>query len=313
MRIVFFGTSQFAANLLQCLLQHQLDVVAVVTRPDKPQGRSLKIGPPPVKELLEKSYPDIPLFQPVKASTPEFAAHLQALDPDVFIVAAYGEIIKTLLLEMPRLGALNVHGSVLPKYRGAAPIQRCLMHGDAMSGITIMKMVLEMDAGDILEIVKVPLSPDMTFGELEQKLSEISGPALLKVLDQLLKGNLHPVPQDRSQATFAPKITPFETEIKWNRPALEIHNLIRGLSPQPGAWCWVEVGSDKKRLKIKRSHVDSSAHGYPGENLTFTDREWIVGCEEGGLRLLEIQLEGKKSLPILEFLRGHREPLKILT
>lgn len=187
------------------------------------------------------------------------------------------------------------------------------MHGDTVSGITIMKMVLEMDAGDMLETVKVPLSPDMTFGELEKKLSEVSCPALLKVLDQLLKGSLHPIPQDPAHATFAPKITPFETEIKWDRPALDVHNLVRGLSPQPGAWCWVQVGSDKKRLKIKRSQLAPGRHGYPGENIQFTDQEWTVACQDQGLSLLEIQLEGKKSLPVKEFLRGHREPLKILS
>lgn len=121
MKIVFFGTSEFAANLLDCLLKHRLDVVAVVTRPDKPQGRSLKVSPPPVKELAAASYPHLPVFQPIKASTPEFAAHLKTLDPDVFVVAAYGEIIKRVLLDMPRLGSINVHGSLLPKYRGAAP------------------------------------------------------------------------------------------------------------------------------------------------------------------------------------------------
>ena len=311
MNIVFFGTSQFAATLLECLLKHKLNIVAVVTRIDKPQGRSLKVGSPPVKELMQKSYPDIPVLQPLKASTPEFADHLKKYNADLFIVAAYGEILKSLILDIPFLGAINVHGSLLPKYRGAAPIQRCLINGDQETGVTIMKMVLAMDAGDMLEKSTVSLTSSTTFGELEQKLSEIACPALMKVIGQIKAGTVHPVPQDPSEVTFAAKITPAETEIKWNRSATDIHNLIRGISPQPGAWCWVEIGADKKRLKIKRSEV-VEGQGCFGENLVFSDKEWIVACGTGALKLLEVQLEGKKSLPISDFLRGFHEPCKIL-
>ena len=313
MNIIFFGTSPFAANLLDCLLKHKLNIIAVVTRTDKPQGRSLKVSAPPVKELLLRSYPDLPLLQPFKASTPEFADHLKKLNPDLFIVAAYGEILKSFLLDMPFMGAINVHGSLLPKYRGAAPIQRCLMNGDPKTGITIMKMVLEMDAGDMLEKAEISLSSGTTFGDLEQKLSQIACPALIRVIEQIKNGTAHPVPQNPLEVTFAPKISSQETEIKWNRPAIEIHNLIRALSPQPGAWCWVEVGGEKKRLKIKRSEVATDLpSGYWGENVVFTDKEWIIACHPGALRLLEVQLEGKKSLPIGEFLRGFHEPCKIL-
>jgi methionyl-tRNA formyltransferase len=311
MNIIFFGTSPFAANLLDCLLKHKLNIIGVVTRTDKPQGRSLKVSAPPVKELVLQSYPDLPILQPLKASTAEFADHLKKLNPDLFIVAAYGEILKSFILDIPFLGAINVHGSLLPKYRGAAPIQRCLMNGDQETGVTIMKMVLEMDAGDMLEKVRIPLSPSTTFGELEETLSKIACPALIKVLQQIKEGTLHPIPQNPSEATFAPKITPQETEIKWNRPASKIHNLIRAISPSPGAWCWVQVGADKKRLKIKRSEVVIN-EGYFGENLVFSDKEWIVACNSGALKLLEVQLEGKRSLPIEEFLRGLHQPCKIL-
>ena len=157
MNIIFFGTSNFASTLLDCLLKHQLNIVAVVTRTDKPQGRSLRVSSPPVKELIQKNYPDLPLLQPLKASTPEFADLLKKYNPDLFIVAAYGEILKSFILDIPFMGAINVHGSLLPKYRGAAPIQRSLMNGDPETGVTIMKMVLEMDAGDMLE--KAAVSP----------------------------------------------------------------------------------------------------------------------------------------------------------
>jgi methionyl-tRNA formyltransferase len=312
MNIVFFGTSNFASTLLDCLLKHNLNIVAVVTRTDKPQGRSLKVSSPPVKELVLKSYPDLPILQPLKASTPEFAELVKRYNPDLFIVAAYGEILKSLILDIPFLGAINVHGSLLPKYRGAAPIQRCLMNGDPETGVTIIKMVLEMDAGDMLEKAAVQLSSTTTFGVLEEMLSKVACPALIKVIGQIKEGTVHAVPQDPLQVTFAPKISSAETEIKWNRPAKETHNLIRGISPHPGAWCWVQIGADKKRLKIKRSEVIEST-GYFGENLVFSDKEWIVACGTGALKLLEVQLEGKKSLPISEFLRGFHEPCKILT
>ncbi len=312
MNIIFFGTSNFASTLLDCLLKHKLNIVAVVTRIDKPKGRSLKVSSPPVKELVQKNYPDLPVLQPLKASTPEFAEHLKKLNPDLFIVADYGEILKSLILDMPFMGAINVHGSMLPKYRGAAPIQRSLINGDLKTSVSIIKMVLALDAGDVLAHEEIDLPPTMTFGELAQKMSLLACPLLIKVIGQIKEGTVHPVPQDPSQVTFAQKISSAETEIKWNRSANDIHNLIRGISPQPGAWCWVVIGADKKRLKIKRSEV-TEGQGYFGENTVFSDKEWIVACGTGALKLLEVQLEGKKSLPIGEFLRGFHEPCKILT
>ena len=186
------------------------------------------------------------------------------------------------------------------------------MNGDPETGITIIKMVLEMDAGAMLAKEKLNLSSDVTFGELEQKLPQMACPTLIHVVRQIESGTTQPIQQDPNEVTFAPKITPAETEIKWNHPATVIHNQIRSISPQPGAWCWVEIGGAKKRLKIKRSEVVTDLKGYFGENLVFSDQEWIVACEKGALKLLEVQLEGKKSLPISEFLRGFHEPCKII-
>jgi methionyl-tRNA formyltransferase len=309
--IVFFGTSVFAAKILAALLHHKANVVAIVTRTDKPQGRSLKIGPPPVKELALAAAPHVHLLQPIKSSTPEFAAHLQTFDPDLFIVAAYGEILKQFILDIPTLGAINVHASLLPKYRGAAPIQRCLMHGDAETGITLMKMVLEMDAGDIVATAKIPLTIDTTFGELEDQLADLSCPVLFDALKKLHQGTLHSTPQNHALATYAPKLASHETEINWDRPAFDVHNQIRALAPFPGAWCYVETAGQKKKLKIKQSRLLQDPQGYPGENLLFSDKEWIVGCKTGSIALVEVQLEGKKSLPIAEFLRGQHEPCRI--
>lgn len=294
MKIVFFGTSAFAARIFSYLVHQGANIVAVVTRTDKPRGRSLQLLPPPVKEEALKT--GLPIHQPAKASTLEFAEVLKSYNPDLFIVAAYGEIIKQFILDIPRFPPINVHPSLLPKYRGAAPMQRCLMDGEKETGVTIMQMVLEMDAGDILEVVKILVPETMTWGELDLKLSELAGPALLKVIQDLEKGTVKRTPQDPAKATFAPKITPEETQIDWNRPKEQVHNLIHALSPSPGAWCWVEVGGEKKRMKIKKSLIAKDPDG------------WIVH----GLKLFEVQLEGKKSLTAEEFLRGLNHPIKFL-
>jgi methionyl-tRNA formyltransferase len=302
-KVVFFGTSPFAARIFSFLIEKGLDIVAVVTRPDKPKGRSQELLPPPVKERALQLKPTLPIYQPVKASTPEFASVLKQHDPDLFVVVAYGEIIKTMLLELPKSGCINIHASLLPKYRGAAPIQRVLMAGEKETGVCIMDMVLEMDAGDIYQAVKMDIPETMTFGELDLQLSELAGPALLDVIRGIEKGLAKKTPQNHAKATLAPKLKAEEEKITWSLPAHQIHNLIRALSPTPGAWCWVDLGSQQKRLKIKRSEV-VSGQGNPGESLIFNKHEWVVACGKGALRFLEVQLEGKKTMPIEEFLRG---------
>lgn len=296
MNVVFFGTSSFAAQILNFLVKHAVSVVAVVTRPDKPKGRSLHLLPPPVKEELLSLAPKTPLYQPPKVSTPEFAEILRHFQADFFVVAAYGEILKPLILEIPPLGCINVHASLLPKYRGASPIQRCLMHGDEETGISIMDMVAEMDAGDVYAQVKTPISDTTTFGELNLTLSDLAGPALLQTLEKIKQGTAVKTPQDLSQVTFAPKLKPEEEQIFWNQGALKIHHQIQALSPTPGAWCYITIGDVKKRLKIKKSQVVFSPD----------PKKWIVPCGEGLLELLEVQLEGKKTMTAKEFLCGAR-------
>ena len=304
MNIVFFGTSAFAAKVLRDLIHQGVSITAIVTRPDKPKGRSLNLLPPPVKEEALKSHLNIPIYQPIKASTADFAEVVKTHQPDLFVVVAYGEIIKTILLDIPPQGCINVHASLLPKYRGAAPIQRCLMNGETETGVTIMQMVLEMDAGDMLSVVKTPISPDMTFGELDQKLSEIAVPALVKVIQEIKEGHVRRTPQDHARATFAPKLTAQEEEIQWDRPAKELHNLIRALSPFPGAWCTVQIGPEKKRLKIKLSKIINNLQGLPGHVLKLNKEELVVGCGQDSLQLLQVQLEGKRVMSIKEFLQG---------
>jgi methionyl-tRNA formyltransferase len=308
-RIVFFGTSSFSVTILKHLLDTPHQIIAVVTKPDQPQGRSLKLTPPPVKEWVQDQ---IPLYQPPKASSNEFVALMQSFSPDLFIVAAYGEIMKTPLLDVPRLGPINVHASLLPKWRGAAPIQRCIMAGESETGVTIMKMVLQLDAGAMLDVGKVAIPLEMNHAELEHALALAAKEPLLRVLAQLEKGSLDGIPQDDFQATFAPKITPADAVINWNRSAFELHNQIRALAPDPGAWTMIEIGGQAKKLKIKRSAIVESSVSTP-KQIHLTQKEWIVECGKDHLSLLEVQLEGKKSLPIGDFLRGlHQKPSVML-
>ena len=311
MRIVFFGTPPFSAHILEYLIEKGQHVVAVVTRPDRPQGRSKKLVPSAVKALVEEKYPHMPLFQPEKASTDTFARTLRDFEPDVFVVVAYGEIIKTNLLEIPTKLPINIHASLLPKYRGAAPIQRAIMNGEKESGVTIMEMVLKMDAGDMLEVAKTPIDEDTTFGDLEERLCKLSGPALMKVLEKISLGTLEKTPQNHEEATLAPKISLEDRLIHWTQSAENIHNQVRGLSPFPGAFCFVEVHGETKRLGIKRTKKILDRSGKPGGTLSFDKKEWIVACGQGALSLLEIQLEGKNLLSIEDFLRGISSPPSI--
>ncbi len=231
---------------------------------------------------------------------------MQAHAADLFVVVAYGEILKSHLLEMPRRACINLHASLLPRYRGAAPIQRCLMAGEKETGVTIMHMVKKMDAGDMFERVAVPIGPDMTAGELEQFLCEVGKEALSRVIRSFEKGNPAGVPQEESQATFAPKIEPEDCEIHWSRAAIELHNLVRGVNPHPGAWCDVLAKGEKKRLKVHRTRVVPLEKGTPG---TLLNRDagrgnLLIATGEGALELVEVQLEGKKAMSSEELCRG---------
>lgn len=309
MRIIFFGTPPFAARILEFLIEKGHSVIAVVTRPDKPRGRSQQLLPSAVKALVQEKWPQIPIYQPEKASRDEVACQLKALDPEVFVVVAYGEIIKENLLKAPSKMCLNIHGSLLPKYRGAAPIQRAIMNGEKETGITIIEMVLQMDAGPILEEVKTPIGEEENFGQLQERLCAMSGPALQKVLEKIEFGVIQKKEQDHAKATFAPKITFDDRIINWERSAEEVYNQIRALAPAPGALCNVEIKGQKKWLTITRANKILTSSGKAGQTLSYKKNEWVIGCGKGAISLLQIQLEGKKSLGIEEFMRGN--PLQI--
>jgi methionyl-tRNA formyltransferase len=301
MKIVYFGTPQFAAHVLQYLLDRGISVAAVITKPDKPKGRSGSPQPTPVKLIAIEHH--IPVYQPPLVSVPEFAETLQAFYADLFVVVAYGEIMKQHLLDMPKLGCINLHASLLPKYRGAAPIQHAIINGETETGVTIMHMVKKMDAGDMIQTVKVPIGPDTTYGELEENLCEAGCKALLETIHALEKGTAQRTPQDHEQATLAPKIELENCEIHWEWPAEKIHNLIRGVFPFPGAWCRVQLKGQLLRLKISKSQI-AKGSGPPGQILSYGKEGFIIACGEDALRLLEVQLEGKKSVKAEEFIRG---------
>lgn len=303
MNIIFFGTSAFAATILAYLIEHGIHIVAVVTRPDRPQGRELKALPSAVKQYITTHHPKIPLLQPEKVSTEENATLLKSSHADLFVVVAFGEILKEFILNIPKHGAINVHASLLPKYRGAAPMQRCLMNGDLETGITIIEMTRQMDAGAILAQEKIPVAEEMTLGELDEKLLQIAPKLLLSVIAQINNGSLKRIPQDLSLMTLAPKISAEEEKIDWSQSAQKIHNQIRALSPKPGAWCYVLMNEQQKRLKIFSSQVVSYQSGSSGETFLNT-KEWIVACGQQALRLLEVQLEGKKRMSASDFLKG---------
>ncbi len=310
MRIIYFGTPPFAAETLKHLIENGIEVLAIVTKPDRPRGRSGKPAFSAVKEFATKNFPAIPLYQPDKASTPAFEEELRRYGADLFIVVAYGEIMKQHLLDLPKEGSINLHASLLPKCRGAAPIQFALLDGAKESGVTIIEMVLKMDAGDMLAQEKIPISKEMNCAELEEKLCTLGSETLLRVIRKFSHHYSQKKPQDPKEATYVQKIDPSMAEIDWDQDAETIHNQIRAFSPRPGAWTQVEIGGHFKRLKIFKSKITNES-GSPGSPLSFSKSEWIIACKNGSLSLLEMQLEGKKRLSIAEFAVGFSRAPKL--
>jgi methionyl-tRNA formyltransferase len=306
LKIVFFGTPDFAAQVLQYLIEKKQSIAAIVTQPDRPQGRNLKLTPPAVKQTASLVAPTIPILQPKKASEPEFLQMLSELQADLFVVAAYGQILPQNLLDIPAMGCINIHASLLPKYRGAAPIQRALMNGDPETGVSIQKMVFRLDAGDVIAEGKIPLPIQETHGELQQRLCDLSKLLLLSVLKRYEAGIPPGEPQDESQVTLAPKILPEELQIQWSRSARSLHNLIRGLSPRPGAWCWIGTATGKKKLKILQTSL-SEEIGNPGEILAFEKGRCLISAQNGSLELIQVQPEGKKAMSVRDWMLGCKE------
>lgn len=301
-RYIFFGTPFFAAELLRFLCDQGLPPLALVTQPDRPKGRSLQLTPSPAKEVGEGR--GIPILQPEKASEEPFLEQLRTLKADLFLVVAYGQILSQRLLDIPPLGCVNLHASLLPKYRGAAPIQRCLMAGERETGVVLQKMVRRLDAGAVLKVAKCNVPEEITFGELERQLLELSKPIVAEFLKGCQGNFPAAVEQEESLATYAAKIEAADTEIDWKRGARGVHDQIRALSPRPGAWCWIEVGGERRRMKILKSRVVREGNFSSDRGKIFVSGEGRVSTGEGEVEWLKIQPEGKREMGFSEWVRG---------
>lgn len=299
MRVIFAGTPAFAVRILQGLLANKdLQLIGVITQPDKPQGRKGVLTPSAVKEYALTQGLDV--YQPVKIKNPEFVEVLSGLQPDVMVVAAYGQILSEEILNLPKFGCINVHGSLLPKYRGAAPAQFGILNGEKESGVTIMQMDKGMDTGAMLAKVVVPIPENMTSGELLAALAAAGDGALQKVLTKLGTDEYQPVAQIESEATYAHMIKREMEKLEWDETAAAIHNKIRAFNPEPGAYTLLPNG---KHLKMWQSTL-ADGKGKPGEVLAIEKKSFVVATGEGALRILQVQPEGKKAMPAGDFLNS---------
>lgn len=298
MRIVFWGTPAFALPALRALGDEGHDVLAVVTQPDRPAGRGRELAKSVVK--VEAEAEGIPVLQPEKASDPEFVAKLRELAPDLSVVVAYGQILKPEVLEVPRLGSVNIHGSLLPGLRGAAPVQWAIIRGMETAGVTIMRMDAGLDSGPMLLRVEEPVEPDESACELAGRLAEIGAEALVEALALLEAGQLVEEPQDHAQATYAPKLGREQARIDWSLPAVEVSRWIRGLDDVPGAWSPL---GDAGPVKLFCPAVEG-ASGEPGTVLETRGDGVVVACGEGSVRIGEVQPPGKRRMGAADWVNG---------
>lgn len=301
MRIVFMGTPDFAVGSLQALCASgKHEILAVVTQPDRPKGRGNKLLQTPVKEYALAQ--GLTVYQPQKVKTPEFVELLHELQPELIVVAAFGQFLSKEILELPKYGCINVHASLLPKYRGAAPIQYAIIKGEKESGVTIMQMDIGMDTGAMLDKVVVPIEENTTMGELHDALREQGATLLLQVIDKIAAGTAVAEPQDDAQATYATLLDRSMEHIDWSKTAQEVHNLIRGFNPAPSTFTKLPNG---KSLKIWGSKItDKSSTAAAGTVIETGKHSFFVACGEGVLEITEVQPESKKRMPAQVFLNG---------
>lgn len=305
MKIVFMGTPDFAVGALEALIKAGHEITAVVTQPDKPKGRGKEVQYPAVKECALKY--QIPVFQPVKIKTPEAIAELKTYEADIYVVAAFGQILSKEILEIPPLGCVNIHASLLPRYRGAAPIQWAIIEGEKKSGVTIMQMNEGLDTGDMLYVKEVELAPDETGDSLHDKLMQAGAEAIVEALPLLEAGKLTKTAQDDSLSCYAKMLNKSMGQIDWNKSAEEIDRLIRGLNPWPSAYTYL----NGKQLKIFQAvPCEETADNQNGEKtpgqIVAKDKDSVtVQTGKGVLRIESLQLEGKKRMQVHDFLLGY--------
>jgi len=302
LRIIFMGTADFSCASLEALAaEPRFQVVAVVTQPDKPKGRDLKLQPSPVKVVAEKL--GIPVLQPTRARDEKFIGELKAWQPDLMVVVAYGQILPAAILDLPPHGCLNVHGSLLPKYRGAAPIQRAMANGDTETGIAIMKMDIGLDTGPVLSMQSTPISTEEDCPALYARLALMGAKLLVETIHGWVAGAITPQPQPAEGATYAAKIKKEDAHVDWNLPATVIWNRLRAFTPWPGAFTFLSAEPKPLLLKIWKVEVVAKT-GIPGEILTADKTGIVVGCGQNALRILELQREGGRRQTAEQFLAG---------
>lgn len=298
MRVLFWGTPEFAAPALRALLGEGFEVCGVVTQPDRPVGRRRELAEPPVKVIARTE--GVPVFQPETPRDPEFRELIELMHPDISVVVAYGHILPRAIIDLPRLGTLNIHASLLPALRGAAPIQAALRAGLQETGVSIMRMVPALDAGPVLLRAPVPIADDETYGELADRLAELGALAMIEALSLLSVGEATEEPQDDADATYAPKVTRETTRVGWAHPANDVANTIRAYEPRPGAWTTVG-GADVKLFSARRV---PEATGTPGAVLGTDQHGLVVACGEGAVSIGEVQPAGRRRMPAVEWHRG---------
>ena len=299
LRIAFFGTPEFAVPSLRALIASRHPVVGVVTQPDRPRGRGQRVSDSPVKQTASEH--SIEVLQPERLRDTAFVSAFAQWAPDLGVVAAYGKLITDDLLRIPRHGMINVHGSLLPKYRGAAPVHRAIMNGEPETGITIMRVVKALDAGAMFAKAKRAIGPDETSAEVESDLAQLGAPLLIRVIEQMASGSAHEEPQDDHLSTYAPRLTKDEGLIDWTLPAASLHNRVRGLYPWPHAFTYL----DGARLIVLKTRVDDTPATGPPGTITAVSRDEIeVSTGENRLALIELQPEGRRPMRVRDFLAG---------
>ncbi|MEY2407777.1 MAG: methionyl-tRNA formyltransferase [Verrucomicrobiota bacterium] len=303
-RIVFMGTADLACSILQALCREpSLEIVAVVSQPDKPRGRDQQLQATPVKAAALRA--GLRILQPERARDPAIVDELRLLGPELIVVAAYGQILPQALLDIPRHGCLNVHTSLLPKYRGAAPIQWAILDGQPETGVTIMKMNAGLDTGDIVSQARTDIAPEDNAQTLHDRLARMGGELLIATIPDYLAGRITPRAQSMDGASYARKITREDGRIDWNQPARMLWNRVRGLTPWPGSFTFQQVAGKPRLLKIWSAQLEETTGGEPGKVLSADVSGIVVACGTGALRMLEVQREGGRRLSAKDFLVGN--------
>ena len=299
------GTPDFATPSLMALIEGPDDVVAVITQPDRAKGRHGELSPPPVKILAQQN--NIPVYQPEKVKDKGFLPQLKALNPDVIVVVAYGQILSREILDIAPRWCINIHASLLPKYRGSAPINWALINGEKVTGVTSMIVSAALDSGPILLKKEVPIGADDDVKILHDKLSTAGGELLSETMNGIRKGDLTPVPQNESEATYFPMLEKSDGLIDWHKKTEEIRNRIRGLNPWPGTYTYLQEGAEEKiMLKVFKAEVVGGPPYFPGTVVEASDKGIVIATGEGYLSLKELQLEGKRRMGVAEFIRGYK-------